>query len=340
MKKEYLILIALILLLSAYLVFNKENNDNDTLPQITKMAPDKITSIEITKDNSSIVLVKKDKQWFIKKENHLVTSVAVDNMIDALKSLKLSALVSQKSDLKRYELDDEKKIVVKVFEGASPIFDFTMGKTAPTFNHTFIMLGKDTNVYHANGSFRTYFEKSKQEFRDKKVMEFKKESIKHFTITKQELSKTFFAETQKDHNNTLGTTPGKKPSKKSDTTSDSDTDTTKENGITWSSKDGSAVDKIAVSNLLSALSFLECEKYLDKKDKTDIQKKPALCQIELANGKAMTVSLIQLKEMESVSGISSMSEDAFVLSAFNGKEIVSHIDTLLGIKKETAEAKE
>ena len=42
LKKEYLILIALILLLSAYLIFNKENTDNNTLPQIIKMVPDKI----------------------------------------------------------------------------------------------------------------------------------------------------------------------------------------------------------------------------------------------------------------------------------------------------------
>ncbi|MCF6246603.1 MAG: DUF4340 domain-containing protein [Desulfobacula sp.] len=308
MKKEYLILIALILLLSAYLIFNKESTDHYTLPRIIEMTPDKITSIAISNKKDTVVLVKKNKQWFIEKENHLANSVAVDNIIDALNGLKLSALVSQKSDLKRYELDDEKKITVKVFEGATPVFEFAMGKTAPTYNHTFIMLGNDTNVYHANGSFRSYFEKSKQDFRDKKVLEFKEKSIKRFTIKKDGLSKTFFAREEN-----------------------------KDPAVFWYSKDGLSVDKDAVSNLLSVLSFLECKKFLNQNDKTNLKKETPLCQIELENDTIMTVSLIKSKDQENFSGISSMNEDAFELSAFNGKEIVSNIDTLLGIKKEDNE---
>jgi len=308
MKKEYLILIALILIFSAYLLLHKENKDHYTLPEIEKIDTSKITGINIDKKQGPIKFTKKDDHWMLTDKKYLADSSAVENMLDTFKGLKLSALVSQKGNLRRYELDVEKQIRVKLLEGEKTIFELGIGKTAPTFNHTFVMLSDDTNVYHANGSFRSNFEKTEDDFRDKKVLEFKEDGIKEFSIEKEGLSKKLTAKEEKKDKEEIS--------------------------LTWSFADGTLADKNEVSNLLSSVSFLECEKYLESPTKNDLEKKPALCKIRLENEGQIALTLFKGDNEETIFGISSMNEYAFVLNQYNGKEIVSNIEKLLGIIKE------
>ncbi|MCD4722747.1 MAG: DUF4340 domain-containing protein [Desulfobacula sp.] len=307
MKKEYLILIALILILGAYLLFHKENKDNYVLPKIVQIDISKITGLIIDKKQGSIKFIKKEKNWLLTDKEYLADLPSVENMLDTLKTLKLSALVSQKGDLKRYELDDKKHIRVKVLEGAKTIFEFTMGKPAPTFNHTFVMLTDNKNIYHANGSFRSYFDRAEDNFRDKKVLDFKKESIKRFTIEKDGLSKTLISKKIKKDG--------------------------KDAFSTWNSEDGTSADKEVISNLLSSVSFLECEKYLDSPTKKSYEKEKPLCKIRLENESGIELTLFETDKEDIFKGISSMNDYVFALSQFNGKEIVSNIEKLLGISK-------
>ncbi len=322
MKKEYLILLALILILSAYLMFHKENKDNYTLPEIAKIDTKEITGLTIYKDGKKdepVKFVKVRDKWIFTDKKYPADSSQVENMLDTFKKLKLTALVSQKNDLKRYELDDAKSIRVKAQKGPETIFEFTMGKTAPTFNHTFVMLENDKNVYHANGSFRSYFEKSINDFRDKKVLEFKEESIKQITIEMDGLSKTLVSKEEKpDMQETNNTQKANE---------------NQETLLTWSSKDGSAADKEAVSSLLSSAAFLECEKYLEDADKKALKKQKPLCTIRFVNDENLVLNLFKKDGRENYSGLSSMNKYAFELSQFNGNQIISNIETLLGTQK-------
>jgi hypothetical protein len=308
MKKEYLILIALILILGAYLLFNEENKDNYILPEVAKIDISKITGLIIDKKQGPIKFTKKGKKWVLTDKEYPADLPSVENMLDTLKTLKLSALVSQKGDLQRYELDDEKYIRVKVLEGTKTLFEFTMGKTAPTFNHTFVMLTNNKDIYHANGSFRSHFDKAEDDFRDKKVLEFKEKSINRFTIEKDGLSKTLISkEIKKDDKDTL---------------------------LIWSSEDGTSADKEEILSLLSSVSFLECEKYIDSPTKNDLKKEKPLCRIRLENDSSVELMLFETDKEDIFKGISSMNDYAFVLSQFNGKQIVSTIEKLLGITQQ------
>jgi len=311
MKKEYLILVALILISGAYLFFHKENKDNYTLPIIEKIDTSQITGLVVEKKQGSIEFTKKGKDWFLTDKNYLADSSSMKNILDTVKALKLSALVSQTGDLKRYELDDETRIRVKVKKGQDLILEFSMGKEAPSFNHTFVMLSNDKNVYHANGNFQSYFDKTVEEFRDKKVMEFKEKSIKRFTIEKDGVSKTMIS----------------KEGKKQDS----------ETSITWSFSDGTLADNEKISNLLSSVSFLECEKYIDSPVKKDLLNEIPFCKIRLENDKNMEITFFKTDKENSFNAISSMNEYAFELSQFNGKEIVSNIESLLGMEKKKKE---
>ena len=307
MKKEYLILIALILILGAYLLFHKENKNNYVLPKIAKIDISKITGLVIAKKQSPIEFTKKQETWVVTDKEYPADSSSVANMLDTLKTLKLSALVSEKEDLKRYELDDENLILVKAMSGQNIVFEFTIGKTAPSLNHTFVRLASDKNIYHANGSFSGYFNKSIDDFRDKKVLEFKEDSINEIFIEKDGISKTIISKEEKKDK--------------------------EETSITWMSDDGISVDREMVSNLLSAVSFLKCEKYLKDNTKNKLEKEKPLCKIRLKSKGDVDLTLFKIDKQDNLMGISSMNEHAFELSQFNGKEIVSNIETLLGITK-------
>jgi len=317
MKKETLILISLILVLGGYLFLHKGNKEHNTLPEIKKIDTDTITGIIIDKERGTIKFTKDGKNWTLTDKKYLADSPSVENMLDTFKNFKLSTLVSEKGNLKRYELDDAKQIRVKLLQDGKTIFELRIGKTAPSFNHTFVMLANNRNIYHANGSFRSYFEKSEDDYRDKKVLTFKEESIKKIFIEKDGLSKTLLAEEKKEQ------------SKNKE----------KEIKVTWRSEDETPADTEQVSDLLSAVSFLECETYLDSTAKNDLEKKDPLCRINLENKDNLSLTLFKGDKEGSIFGSSSMSKYAFELNQFNGKEIISAVEKLLGIEAKKEDKK-
>ena len=167
MKKEYLILIAIIIFTGSYLFLHKENQANYQLPEIKAINAAKITGIIIKKEQETIKFTKKNESWVLTDDEFPADSGSVQDMFDTFKTFKLTALVSQKSDLQRYELDEKKSIHVKLLEKETMVFEFTIGKQAPSFNHTFLMTGSDKNIYHAKGSFRADFNKTVDEFKEK-----------------------------------------------------------------------------------------------------------------------------------------------------------------------------
>jgi hypothetical protein len=169
MKKEYLILIAIIVFASSYLFLHKENQDNYKLPEIKTIDAAKITGIIIQKSKETINFTKKNDKWLLSDSDKEfpANSSFVKDMFDAVKTFKLTALVSRKSDLQKYELDQKKRINVQLSENNKTVFEFTIGKPAPSFNHTFVMIANDKNIYHANGSLKSDFDKTLDEFKEK-----------------------------------------------------------------------------------------------------------------------------------------------------------------------------
>jgi hypothetical protein len=191
------------------------------------------------------------------------------------------------------------------------VFEFVVGKTAPTQNHSFVMIKNDKNIYQANGNLKSNFDRMVEDFRDKKVMEFKEASLKKVTLEKDGKSRTLIPqevkkETEKDKGKTMAI---------------------------WTSEDGASVDNQAVSTLLSTLTFLKCQKYLDSLTKAELEKTAPLCKITFENEGSLELILFKGDNEDKINGISSMNGYAFELSRFNGREINSTIDKLLGIQR-------
>jgi hypothetical protein len=307
MRREYPVLLLIIVLSGVYLFLRQDNMEHYTLPEIKRMDSTEISELLIQKNQEAIKFFKEEEQWFVTDKKYPADKSAVDDMLSTLKTFKLSLLVSQNQDRRRYDLGPENRIDVKALKEGQPVFEFSLGKTAPSHNHTYVMLQNDKNIYQADGNFRTGFDKTVQDFRDKKVMEFKKDSIKKIIIQKGKKTKTLTR-----------------------------TEQTKENEkskIIWASDDGKAVDRKALNGLLSDLSFLKCQKFSEDISKEEFEKQKPLCRITLKNGIDMSLSLFADKKdkEEEIKAVSSMNPYVFELSRFNGKEIVENIDTILNI---------
>ncbi len=317
MKKEYIILLVLIVLLSGYLFFHKENKDHYDLPEIQAIEPAKISSIVIQKGDQTIRFDHKDNTWTLTDKHYPADMSLVEAMLDAIKTFKLTALVSREADVNRYELDKDNRIQVSVLQGEEPRFEFSMGKAAPTFNHTFVMVGKNKNIYYARGNFRDDFDKDVQALRDKKVFEVHTAAVQAIRVVKGEKSRALTAQEaprmEKDK--------GEK---------DQDDKPVK----SWKSADGKSEDPKTVESLLSTFSFLTCSRYADDKQKNDFQAVGPEYTIKINTHKELVLNLYKIKDSEEFYGISSTNEFVFILSKFDAGQLTDSMDRFLGIKKE------
>ena len=159
-KKEYLILLLVIVALSAYLFMRKEDRSLYELPVLPEVSKKEISKIEILKGNTGMVLNKKDEKWYIAPQNYPADGNLVDGMLAELETLTVTTLVSESGDYQRYDLGDDKKITVKAWDGEKLLRNFEVGKAASSFRHTFVKLAEDNRVYHARNNFRNTFDKT------------------------------------------------------------------------------------------------------------------------------------------------------------------------------------
>ncbi len=320
MKKEYLILIALIVGLSAYLGLKKDDQVHYELPVLAALDTKELDRVDITQNKETFTLLKSDKGWTVTEESFPVDQAAIDSVLDTIKDLKLSALVSEAGDKIRYELDTARAIQVTAWAGETEKRVFVIGKTAPSFNHTFVMLNDGNNIYQADKSFRNNFDKTIDEFRDKLVLSFETETVKKITLEKSGIVRTLVLSTP---------APPKE--------GEADAEKTKEPSGTWQFEDGTTADETAAQDLLSSLSHLECQGYLKTPETKDLEKEKTLYKISLENGANLSLSLFEQADGETMAGQSSSTPYAFTIDSYKAKDIVSYVDKLLGLdQKEEA----
>ncbi len=313
MKKEYLILILFIAALSGYLLFNKQDRTHYTLPAPPKVTADSVDRLVVQKPDDTIAFTRTDQGWVVTDKAYPADDTAMRQMLDIITGLRLSALVSENQDLIRYELDEDHRLDVTAYDQNTALLSFKIGKTAPTFNHTFVMLENDPNIYHATDSFRQHFDKTVNGFRDKQVMDFAEAAITGITIE---------ARGEQTHLTAQKTGSG----------------TQDDTGTRFRYEDGSAPDPKTVSNLLSTLSVLACDRFLDDPDKQNLKKDVPDLKITLKNDNTIVLDLFDQGEKGPVFGTSSMNRFGFALKEYVAKDILSWAHDLAGL--EQAQTKE
>jgi L-fucose mutarotase/ribose pyranase (RbsD/FucU family) len=317
MKKENLILAVVIAALLIYLGTSKKDKNNYSLPPVEEIKSGQITDIEVTRGKETTQIKKQGDVWVLTDKAYPAEKVKIDNMLKAIEKIQLTALVSENKDFSRYELDDETGIRVVAKGNGSVLRSVDVGKTAPTYNHTFVKLAEDPKVYEAKGDFKPHFEKTVDQLRDKVVLPLKIETVDKMQLTKNQVTKSVHlkqvepskkGEKQKEGETTVSTTPEKK----------------------WEEQSGEAVDKDTMGNLLDTIKALKCTEYASNDSKNIFQKKPVLCQIRIQGEGDLIIYEI---EDEKYPAISTGNNYPFYLSKFDGNNLLKSVDKILGIKK-------
>lgn len=316
-KKEYIILGAVIVALSAYLVFRNPDRTHYELPTIPEMAKADISKIEISKADRDIVLKKKDDKWYIAPEGYLVDTHEVGGMLDSMEALTVTALVSESESYARYDLDDDKKITVKAWQGDALKRNFDIGKTASSFQHTFVRLSGDDRVYHGRGNFRNQFDQTVGSLRDKTVLSFDDKEIQEIHITKgKEIIALKRTEVPVD------VTAAEK---------DAEAAPSPEAGakMIWQTADGKEGDEAKIDRLLNTLSNLRCEKYIDDKKKEDFT--DPVCTARLKGTEEYILSIFAKKDKDANNypAISSENDYPFLLPKWQADSLMKKPDDML-----------
>jgi hypothetical protein len=328
-KKEYVFLGIAIVLLGGYLVFHDSNHSQYTLPQIPKLDEKEISRIDITSGKESVTLTRKVADWFVGEKNFPADPVKIPPMLSAIAELRLTALVSTAKAYERYDLGEGKKISVTAFAGEKEVRRFDIGKVADTYQHTFVMLPGDSNVYHALKNFRRTFEERADALRNMKVMAVVPENIKEITLAIAGKTAAF---TRKEVPATEEKPGEEKKGGENKNPDDSKTqkDAPAAKTITvWQNAAGEKADNETVKRLISRFSAISCEAYIDDTKKEELTDPSHT--VTLVSDKPYTLSVFSKKKSDDgYPAVSSENDYPFMLQAglFEGikKEMEALID--------------
>ena len=314
-KKEYILAGIVIIALIAYLMLHKTDQTHYEVPSIPTLTESDITSISITKSDKTIQLKKKDDQWMIVPEKYPTDKNKIESMVDIITSLKITALVSESTTYLRYELDPENRISIQAGSGDKIMRTFDIGKAAPSNRHTFIKFPKDKRVYHAQENFRSKFDQTKDDLRDKTVLTIERSEVRQVEIK------------DKDGNMVLSMKQVPVEVKVTPDAEQQEEKTAPFNNIAsdelvWQDEDGNPVKESDINNLFNNVSALKCKSYIADKTRADFTE--PMYTVTLTGAKTYTLSVFEKlnEDDDTYPAISSENDYSFMLPAYKMDNMV------------------
>jgi hypothetical protein len=320
-KKEYIIILAIILALSLYLILRKTDRTLYQLPKVPQLSKSEISRIEISKGDTSVVLNRNDNNWEIAPQRYPADNSKVKKMLDIIGQLTLTALVSESKNYTRYDLDDENKITVRAWAGNTLSREFEIGKTAPSYRHTFVKLWGDHRVYHARENFRQTFDQTLENLRDKTVLSFEKTEIQEIHISKEGISLVLILKEAHMEESASRRAEAQIPLPPK---------------TEWQNSDGIRMDESKVNRLLTTLSYLRCERYVDEYKKEDFANPIYSIQLKGVQDYGLSIFERMDKDAKSYPATSSQNDYRFLLPERKAETIMIDPDEM----REKAENKD
>jgi len=312
-KKEYIVLAAVIVALSLYLAFSKGDRTHYDLPELPALEKGAITRIVFSHGGDSVVLERAGDAWKLKPEEYRADMGAVDRMLDALAGFSLDALVAESGNYAIYDLEGGKRIKLEVYTGPEVALAFDIGKTAPTHMHTFVRLEGYTGIYQAGGNLRSTFETDTARLRDKTAVSFNPAEVVGINIVGGDGSLDLV------RSEAIPAAAGEKDSPPP-------SGQTNEPPAGWITADSRNADVRAVDQVLNSVSNLKCESYLDGRSKEDLGVPIYTLMIRAAE--TITLSIYEM-EGEKYPAVSSQNEYPFLLPKWRVEQIMKKPADLL-----------
>jgi hypothetical protein len=333
LKKEYFFIALAIVLLIGYLLVRETDRTEYRLPAVAKVAASDITRIEISRLDGKVDLEKKDSTWRIQPQGYPADSGKVNAMLDDLEKLSLTALVSESKAYSRYDLEPDKAIHVKAWAGEELKRDIQIGKPAPTFQHTFVRIGDAPEVYHAQQNLKTAFDQTADKLRDKTVLAFSPEEVREITIRKGDVQTVL--RKSEITSAPAPATPAPAPAEGAAPPA-----APKPADVQWITDQGKPADPSKINRLLSTLSHLSCESYLEGKRVSDLTN--PIGGIVIKGKKDYTLTLYAKTDKDAKEYVASSSETAsvFTLSDRQAEPLTADPGALLTGSTENPEKKD
>lgn len=279
---------------------------------LAKLKADQIKKVTITAKNTSVELVRKDKEtWrLLKPIDDEADEAAVKSMVSKLEALEFGDLVTElKAKHTEYQVDDAAGIRVAVSDGSRTLADFYLGKSVESFTMLRVA-GKDA-VWQAVGSLRFAFEREIKNWRDRRIIEFKRDDARKLQVTTEAGSVTL---SRPD-----ASTPWKPDS---------------------SPVKLDQLDTSVISTLLSSLSSLRAFDFADdiKPDRSGLDQPRATLTVDLDGGQQVTL-LVGTSEKDDIWVQKKGSPRVFVLKKSSADNLLKRpVDfrdkTVLSFKKD------
>ena len=315
-KKEYIILIVIIIGLSVYLFMRSSDRTHYQLPELTGLDRGNITKIEISKEGDAIILKKRDNQWYLEPKGFLADTSKVDSMLAVFETLSLAALISESKDYQRYDLHPSKRITAKAWQEDTLLRNLDIGKAAPSFRHTFVRLAEDSRVYHANDNFRSKFDQTSDSLRDHAVLAFKAGDIQTVHITKDQASVELVR-------NEVSIEPTASQPEKPETAPPA---TAK---FEWQDRSGNKVNGQDLNRLLTTLGSLKCTGYIDDRNKDSFTRPIYTVRLHGLHEYQLDIFAKLEKDAETYPAVSSGSKYPFLLADSQVQQIMKDPSDML-----------
>ena len=242
MKKEVVILLAVIAALAGYLMVGQTGQTHYDIPKLSSLQTTDVDRLEIRKGDDLLLLEKIEEEWAVDMQGFPGRRKTVEDLVETASKLTLTELISESGNPIRYQLGPEQAKTVSLFKGETRLRVFSVGKTAPSNRHTFVMLNEKPEVYLAMGNFSDRFRIDPEAFIDKAVLLFKVDAVSGFSIAKGK--------------STLAAKRVSGPPKEEGAAA----------SFLWQNEKGQTLELTKVQNLLATLSSLSCEKWLTQRE--------------------------------------------------------------------------
>ncbi len=317
LKKEYIVLLLVIVALSLYLTMRSKDQTHFELPRLDSVESKSIDRLVIARTGETIELTRKDDKWYLVPKDYPADGIKANNMVKAAADLTVTALVSESKNYERYDLNDHKKIHLQAMAGKTVLRNVDIGRLAPTNQHTFVKLEGDPRVYHARGNMRRTFDQTVAELRDETVLNFEKDAITGLRIEKG------------DHALALTKKEKEKPAEEKKEAETSSPPAKPE--IQWQDKEGRPAKNADVAKVLNSFFQVKCDGYMADDAKQGLQDPLWTVTFE-ADGKTFLLSVFApaTKEAEEYPAISSGTPYAFLLNKGRVETLIKQLDALLG----------
>lgn len=291
MKKSTLYLIAtfIILFAVAYLVFSptQERTTSYSLSDLNlKVDSALVNKIEIVKGNASVTLEHTGGKWNLTSPvRYLADEPSVLSLLSSANKFKIMSLVSSNPTKQTlYQVDTSTGTNVKFSDRKGKTVSLIVGKMGPAYSETYIRTPGSNDVYLAEGFNSWSINKEVRDWRDKTIFKSEKDVIKQLAF---EYAKEKFSITKLD-------------------------------SINWS-VNGDSANNSTVSNLLSTLSNLRTEDFVDSM----ISLPPAQLKLQVMSNEITNLQFHPMPPDSAKYWIStSLSPQIFVVSKYMAQQIL------------------